>query len=42
MALVTAAISVERLAPGGTRAARLVGVVLIGFGLLSVAGAAVP
>jgi predicted metal-binding membrane protein len=33
MALVTAAISVERLAPGGLRAARLVGVVLVAMGV---------
>jgi predicted metal-binding membrane protein len=40
MALVTAAISVERLAPGGLRAARFVGVVLVATGLFLVAQAA--
>ncbi|HZX90022.1 MAG TPA: DUF2182 domain-containing protein [Rudaea sp.] len=36
MALVTAAISVERLAPSGPRVARLIGVVLVAAGLLLV------
>ena len=41
MALVTAAISIERLAPGGLRAARLVGVVLVAMGAFLVANAVV-
>jgi predicted metal-binding membrane protein len=41
MALVTAAISVERLAPGGVRAARFIGVVLVAAGLILIARAAV-
>jgi predicted metal-binding membrane protein len=40
MALVTAAITVERLAPGGKRVARAVGAVLVGVGLFSIARAA--
>ena len=40
MALVTAAISVERLAPAGERAARAVGAVILAAGLLLVAHAA--
>ncbi len=38
MALATAAITLERLAPGGQRVARAVGVVVIGVGLALVAG----
>lgn len=41
MALATAAISAERLAPGGTRAARLTGFALIVGGLCAIARAAV-
>lgn len=37
MALVTAAISVERLAPGGMRAARFIGVILVAAGLFLIA-----
>ena len=37
MALVTAAISIERLAPDGLRAARLVGVVLVAMGAFLIA-----
>ncbi len=40
MALVTAAITVERLAPAGERVARAVGVVVIGTGLFLIARAA--
>jgi predicted metal-binding membrane protein len=40
MALVTAAISVERLAPGGVRVARFIGVVLVAAGLFLIARAA--
>jgi len=40
MAAVTAAISVERLAPGGERVARFVGAVVVGAGLVQVARAA--
>lgn len=40
MALVTAAISVERLAPGGTRAARFVGAILVAAGLYLIVCAA--
>jgi len=40
MAVVTAAITVERLAPAGERAARAVGVVVVGAGLLLIAQAA--
>jgi predicted metal-binding membrane protein len=40
MAFVTAAITVERLAPGGQRVARAVGAVLVGVGLLLTAQAA--
>ncbi len=41
MALVTAAISAERIAPRGERAARLIGIVLIGSGLVLMARSAV-
>jgi predicted metal-binding membrane protein len=41
MALVTAAISVERLAPGGMRVARFVGAVLVAAGLFLIARVAV-
>ena len=37
MAAVTAAISVERLAPGGLRSARFVGAIAVGVGLLLIA-----
>ena len=40
MAAVTAAITVERLAPGGQRVARVIGAVVVGAGLLLVAQAA--
>ena len=40
MALVTAAITAERLAPNGDRVARAVGIVVVGVGLLLVARAA--
>jgi predicted metal-binding membrane protein len=40
MALVTAAISYERLAPGGVRAARILGAIVVGAGLLLLARAA--
>jgi predicted metal-binding membrane protein len=40
MALVMAAITIERLAPAGERVARGVGVVVIGAGLLLIARAA--
>ena len=40
MAVVTAAISVERLAPDGERVARATGAVIVGAGLLLFAGAA--
>jgi predicted metal-binding membrane protein len=40
MALVTAAITVERLAPGGKRVARAVGAVLVGVGLFLIGRAA--
>lgn len=39
MAFVTAAISAERLAPGGVRAARFVGVILVAAGLFLIARA---
>ena len=42
MAAVTAAISVERLAPGGARAARLVGAVAVVAGLLLVVQTTLP
>jgi predicted metal-binding membrane protein len=42
MALVTAAISIERLAPAGEAAARAIGAVSIGAGLLLIAKAAGP
>ncbi len=42
MAGVTAAITVERLAPAGERAARAVGAVAIGAGLFQIAQAAAP
>lgn len=42
MAWVMAAITAERLAPSGARAARIVGVVIIGGGLYMIARAAVP
>jgi predicted metal-binding membrane protein len=41
MALVTAAISLERLAPGGVRVARFIGVVVLAAGLFLIARAAV-
>lgn len=40
MAVVTAAITVERLAPAGERAARAIGAVVVGTGLLMIARAA--
>jgi hypothetical protein len=40
MAVVTAAITLERLAPGGTRMARAVGVVIVWAGLFMIARAA--
>jgi predicted metal-binding membrane protein len=40
MALVTAAITAERLAPNGPRVARAIGIVVIGVGLLLIARAA--
>ena len=40
MALVTAAISIERLAPSGERAARMIGIVIIAAGLFQIARAA--
>jgi predicted metal-binding membrane protein len=40
MAVVTAAITVERLAPAGERAARAIGIVVVGAGLLLIARAA--
>ncbi len=40
MAIVTAAITVERLAPGGKRVARAVGAVLVGVGLFLISRAA--
>jgi predicted metal-binding membrane protein len=40
MAVVTAAITIERLAPAGERAARAIGVVMLGGGLLLIARAA--
>jgi predicted metal-binding membrane protein len=40
MAAVTAAITLERLAPGGERVARAIGAVLIAAGLLAIARAA--
>jgi predicted metal-binding membrane protein len=40
MAVVTAAITVERLAPAGERVARAIGVVIVGGGLLLIARAA--
>jgi predicted metal-binding membrane protein len=40
MAVVTAAITVERLAPAGERAARAIGAVVVGAGLLLIARAA--
>jgi predicted metal-binding membrane protein len=39
MAVVTAAITVERLAPAGERAARAIGVVVVGAGLVLIARA---
>ena len=39
MALVTAGITIERLAPGGERAARAVGMVVVGIGLTLIARA---
>jgi hypothetical protein len=39
MAIVTAAITVERLAPGGERVARAVGAVAVGAGLCLIARA---
>ena len=40
MALVTAAITVERVAPGGERVARALGAVAVGAGTLLIARAA--
>jgi predicted metal-binding membrane protein len=40
MAIVAAAISVERLAPAGERVARVVGAVVVGAGLFLIARAA--
>jgi len=40
MAVVTAAITVERLAPGGGRVARVIGAVTVVAGLLLIARAA--
>jgi hypothetical protein len=40
MAAVTAAVTVERLAPAGERVARAVGAVVVGAGLLLIARAA--
>ncbi len=40
MAAVAAAITVERLAPAGERAARAIGAVIVGLGLLLIARAA--
>jgi len=40
MAVVTAAITVERLAPAGERVARAIGAVVVGAGLFLIAGAA--
>jgi predicted metal-binding membrane protein len=40
MALVTAAITAERLAPNGERVARAIGIVVVGVGLLLIARAA--
>jgi predicted metal-binding membrane protein len=40
MAVVTAAITLERLAPAGARVARAIGVVVVGAGLLLIARAA--
>jgi hypothetical protein len=37
MAVVTAAITVERLAPAGERVARVLGVVVVGAGLFLIA-----
>jgi predicted metal-binding membrane protein len=37
MALVTAAITAERLAPSGERAARAIGIAVVGVGLLLIA-----
>jgi len=40
MAVVAAAVTVERLAPGGERAARAIGAVVVGAGLTLIARAA--
>ena len=40
MAIVSAAITCERLAPGGARAARAIGIVFVGAGLLMIAACA--
>jgi predicted metal-binding membrane protein len=40
MAAVTAAVTVERLAPAGERVARAIGAVVVGSGLLLIAQAA--
>ncbi len=42
MAVVTAAITVERLAPAGERIARTIGIVAVGAGLVLIAQAAMP
>ena len=42
MAIVTAAITVERLAPTGDRVARAIGAVVVGAGLFLIARAAGP
>jgi hypothetical protein len=41
MAVVTAAITAERIAPAGERVARAIGVVVVGSGLCLIARAAV-
>jgi len=40
MAVVAAAITVERLAPAGERVAQAIGIVVVGAGLLLIASAA--
>jgi predicted metal-binding membrane protein len=42
MVVVTAGISVERLAPAGERVARAIGAIAVGAGLFLIAGAGVP
>jgi predicted metal-binding membrane protein len=41
MAVVTAAITVERIAPGGERVAQAIGAIAVGAGLFQIARAAV-